>query len=87
HPHQEFIQVDTTNILFVVGGAFVGLDRIIEGRIGKSGMGFGADVKTRDERKIGNLLAMSQPEDLLKFGLIPEFVGRLPVVATLHDLN
>jgi ATP-dependent Clp protease ATP-binding subunit ClpX len=87
HPHQEFIQVDTTNILFVVGGAFVGLDRIIEGRIGKSGMGFGADVKTREERKIGNLLAMSQPEDLLKFGLIPEFVGRLPVVATLHDLN
>jgi ATP-dependent Clp protease ATP-binding subunit ClpX len=87
HPHQEFIQVDTTNILFVCGGAFVGLDRIIEGRIGKSGMGFGADVKTRDERKIGNLLAMAQPEDLLKFGLIPEFVGRLPVVATLHDLN
>jgi ATP-dependent Clp protease ATP-binding subunit ClpX len=87
HPHQEFIQVDTTNILFVCGGAFVGLDRIIEGRIGKSGMGFGADVKTREERKIGNLLAMSQPEDLLKFGLIPEFVGRLPVVATLHDLN
>jgi len=87
HPHQEFIQVDTTNILFVCGGAFVGLDRIIEGRIGKSGMGFGADVKTRDERKIGNLLAMTQPEDLLKFGLIPEFVGRLPVVATLHDLN
>jgi ATP-dependent Clp protease ATP-binding subunit ClpX len=65
----------------------VGLDRIIEGRIGKSGMGFGADVKTREERKIGNLLAMSQPEDLLKFGLIPEFVGRLPVMATLHDLN
>src|SRR5262249_17094614 len=87
HPHQEFIQVDTTNILFVVGGAFVGLDRIIENRIGKSGMGFGADVKTKDERKIGNLLAMAQPEDLLKFGLIPEFVGRLPVVATLHDLN
>ena len=87
HPHQEFIQVDTTNILFVCGGAFVGLDKIIEGRIGKSGMGFGADVKTRDERKIGNLLAMTQPEDLMKFGLIPEFVGRLPVVATLHDLN
>jgi len=87
HPHQEFIQVDTTNILFVCGGAFVGLDRIIEGRVGKSGMGFGADVKTREERKIGNLLAMAKPEDLLKFGLIPEFVGRLPVVATLHDLN
>ncbi len=87
HPHQEFIQVDTTNILFICGGAFVGLDRIIEGRIGKSGMGFGADVKTREERKIGTLLAMTQPEDLLKFGLIPEFVGRLPVVATLHDLD
>ncbi len=87
HPHQEFIQVDTTNILFVCGGAFVGLDRIIEGRVGKSGMGFGADIKTREERKIGNLLAMAKPEDLLKFGLIPEFVGRLPVVATLHDLN
>jgi ATP-dependent Clp protease ATP-binding subunit ClpX len=87
HPHQEFIQVDTTNILFICGGAFVGLDKIIEGRIGKSGMGFGADVKTREERKIGNLLAMTQPEDLLKFGLIPEFVGRLPVMATLHDLN
>src|SRR5262249_3609703 len=70
HPHQEFIQVDTTNILFVCGGAFVGLDRIIENRIGKSGMGFGADVKTKDERKIGTLLAMAQPEDLLKFGLI-----------------
>jgi ATP-dependent Clp protease ATP-binding subunit ClpX len=87
HPHQEFIQVDTTNILFVCGGAFVGLDKIIEGRIGKSGMGFGAEIKTRDERKNVNLLAMSQPEDLLKFGLIPEFVGRLPVVATLHDLE
>ncbi len=87
HPHQEFIQVDTTNILFVCGGAFVGLDKIIEGRIGKSGMGFGAEIKTREERKNVNLLAMAQPEDLLKFGLIPEFVGRLPVVATLHDLE
>jgi ATP-dependent Clp protease ATP-binding subunit ClpX len=87
HPHQEFIQVDTTSILFICGGAFVGLDKIIESRIGKSGMGFGADVKSREERKIGNLLAMTQPEDLLKFGLIPEFVGRLPVMATLHDLS
>jgi ATP-dependent Clp protease ATP-binding subunit ClpX len=87
HPHQEFIQVDTTNILFICGGAFVGLDKIIEGRIGKSGMGFGAEIKTKDERKSVNLLAMAQPEDLLKFGLIPEFVGRLPVVATLHDLE
>ncbi|MBI3454878.1 MAG: ATP-dependent Clp protease ATP-binding subunit ClpX [Candidatus Rokubacteria bacterium] len=87
HPHQEFIQVDTTNILFVCGGAFVGLDKIIESRVGKAGMGFGADIRGKEERKIGSLLAMVQPEDLLKFGLIPEFVGRLPVVATLHDLN
>ena len=87
HPHQEFIQVDTTNILFLCGGAFVGLDKSIEGRIGKSGMGFGAPIKRREERRIGALLAMVQPEDLLKYGLIPEFVGRLPVVATLHDLD
>jgi ATP-dependent Clp protease ATP-binding subunit ClpX len=87
HPHQEFIQVDTTNILFLCGGAFVGLDKIIEGRIGKSGMGFGAAIKSREERRIGDLLAFVQPEDLLKYGLIPEFVGRLPVVATLHDLD
>jgi len=87
HPHQEFIQVDTTNILFVCGGAFVGLDKLIEHRVGKSGMGFGADVRGREDRRIGDLLAMIQPEDLLKFGLIPEFVGRLPVVATLHDLD
>jgi len=87
HPHQEFIQVDTTNILFLCGGAFVGLDKIIENRVGKSGMGFGADIRSKDERHIGDLLSMAQPEDLLKFGLIPEFVGRLPVVATLHDLD
>ena len=87
HPHQEFIQVDTTNILFLCGGAFVGLDKIIEGRVGKSGMGFGAAIKSREERRIGDLLALVQPEDLLKYGLIPEFVGRLPVVATLHDLD
>jgi ATP-dependent Clp protease ATP-binding subunit ClpX len=87
HPHQEFIQVDTTNILFICGGAFVGLDKLIEHRVGKSGMGFGADVRGREDRRVGDLLAMIQPEDLLKFGLIPEFVGRLPVVATLHDLN
>src|SRR3989304_567153 len=82
HPHQQFIQVDTADVLFVGGGAFVGLDKIIESRVGKSGMGFGAEIKTREERKIGNLLAMAKPEDLLKFGLIPEFVGRLPVVGT-----
>jgi ATP-dependent Clp protease ATP-binding subunit ClpX len=87
HPHQEFIQVDTTNVLFVCGGAFVGLDKIVENRVGRSGMGFGADVKSRDDRRVGDLLMMVQPEDLLKYGMIPEFVGRLPVVATLHDLD
>jgi len=87
HPHQEFIQVDTSNVLFLCGGAFVGLDKIIESRVGRSGMGFGAEIKSRDERRIGDLLAMIQPEDLLKYGLIPEFVGRLPVIATLHDLD
>ena len=87
HPHQEFIQVDTSNVLFLCGGAFVGLDKIIENRVGRSGMGFGAEIKSRDERRIGDLLSMIQPEDLLKYGLIPEFVGRLPVIATLHDLD
>jgi ATP-dependent Clp protease ATP-binding subunit ClpX len=87
HPHQEFIQVDTSNILFVCGGAFVGLDKIVESRVGKSGMGFGAEIKSKEERRVGSLLSVVQPEDLLKFGLIPEFVGRLPVVATLHDLD
>jgi ATP-dependent Clp protease ATP-binding subunit ClpX len=85
--HQEFIQVETSNVLFLCGGAFVGLDKIIESRVGRSGMGFGAEIKSRDERRIGDLLAMIQPEDLLKYGLIPEFVGRLPVIATLHDLD
>src|SRR5262247_2126868 len=87
HPQQEFIQVDTTNVLFLCGGAFVGLERIVEGRVGKTAMGFGAEIKSRDDRRIGDLLALAQPEDLLKYGLIPEFVGRLPVVATLHDLD
>jgi ATP-dependent Clp protease ATP-binding subunit ClpX len=87
HPHQEFIQVDTTNILFICGGAFVGLDKTIEGRVGKSGMGFGAEIRAKSDRQLGDVLAQVQPEDLLKFGLIPEFVGRLPVVATLHDLD
>jgi len=87
HPHQEFIQVDTTNVLFICGGAFVGIDKLVENRVGKSGMGFGAEVKSREDRRVGDLLAMVQPEDLLKFGMIPEFVGRLPVVATLHDLD
>jgi ATP-dependent Clp protease ATP-binding subunit ClpX len=87
HPHQEFIQVDTTDMLFVCGGAFVGLEKITENRLGKSGMGFGVEIKRREERRAGDLLALVQPEDLLRYGLIPEFVGRLPVVATLHDLD
>jgi ATP-dependent Clp protease ATP-binding subunit ClpX len=87
HPHQEFIQVDTTNILFVVGGAFGGLDKIIQNRIGKSSMGFGAEIKLKEEENVGNLLKSLQPEDLLKYGLIPEFVGRLPVMVTLEELD
>jgi ATP-dependent Clp protease ATP-binding subunit ClpX len=87
HPQQEFLQVDTTNILFVCGGAFVGLDDIIRRRIGVKGMGFGADIRRKDERGMGELLADVQTEDLLKFGLIPEFVGRLPVIATLQELD
>ncbi|MGG7567286.1 ATP-dependent Clp protease ATP-binding subunit ClpX [Rhodovulum sp. DZ06] len=87
HPQQEFLQVDTTNILFICGGAFAGLDRIIAQRGKGSAIGFGADVKHEDDRGIGDLLEALEPEDLLKFGLIPEFVGRLPVVATLRDLD
>jgi ATP-dependent Clp protease ATP-binding subunit ClpX len=86
HPHQEFIQVDTTNILFIVGGAFDGLDKIIQSRVGKKSMGFGADVKSQ-RRNMGELLKQIQPEDLIKYGLIPEFVGRLPVVVTLEELD
>ncbi|PQO21955.1 ATP-dependent Clp protease ATP-binding subunit ClpX [Rhodobacteraceae bacterium WD3A24] len=87
HPQQEFLQVDTTNILFICGGAFAGLERIIEQRGKGSAIGFGADVKDEKEAKIGDTLKDLEPEDLLKFGLIPEFVGRLPVVATLTDLD
>src|SRR5208283_4363837 len=87
HPHQEFIQVDTKNILFVCGGAFVGLDTIIEQRIGQKTMGFGADIQSRKERKLSETLASLQPGDLLKYGLIPEFIGRMPVVATLEELD
>mgnify|MGYP000370681835 FL=1 len=87
HPQQEFLQVDTTNILFICGGAFAGLDKLIAGRHTVAGIGFGADVRDPDDRKIGELLAELEPEDLIKFGLIPEFVGRLPVVATLEDLD
>ena len=87
HPQQEFIQVDTTNILFLCGGAFVGLEKIIEARIGIKGIGFGADVKGKEDKQIGDTLKEVQPEDLLRFGLIPEFIGRLPVVATLNELD
>jgi ATP-dependent Clp protease ATP-binding subunit ClpX len=87
HPQQEFIQVDTTNILFICGGAFVGLEDLIQKRIGASTVGFGADIKGKKERKIGEILAEVQPEDLLKYGLIPEFIGRLPVIATLEELD
>jgi ATP-dependent Clp protease ATP-binding subunit ClpX len=87
HPQQEFLQVDTTNILFICGGAFVGLEQIVEQRVGRKSMGFGATVRTKDDRKVGELLAEVQPEDLLKFGMIPEFVGRLPVVASLSELD
>ncbi|HYJ34791.1 MAG TPA: ATP-dependent Clp protease ATP-binding subunit ClpX, partial [Rhizomicrobium sp.] len=87
HPQQEFLQVDTTNILFVCGGAFAGLDKIIAARTAGSSMGFGANVRSPDERGTGELLREIEPEDLLKFGLIPEFIGRLPVLATLGDLS
>ena len=87
HPQQEFLQVDTTNILFICGGAFSGLDKIISQRGKGSAMGFGADVREENDKGVGELFAESEPEDLLKFGLIPEFVGRLPVVATLEDLD
>jgi ATP-dependent Clp protease ATP-binding subunit ClpX len=87
HPQQEFLQVDTTNILFICGGAFAGLERIISQRGKGSGIGFGADVRSQDERRTGAILREVEPEDLLKFGLIPEFIGRLPVVATLEDLD
>ena len=87
HPQQEFLQVDTTNILFICGGAFAGLDKIIGQRGKGSGMGFGADVRNNDDRGVGEVFQDLEPEDLLKFGLIPEFVGRLPVIATLEDLD
>jgi ATP-dependent Clp protease ATP-binding subunit ClpX len=87
HPQQDFLQVDTTNILFICGGAFVGLDQIIQRRIGQTRLGFGADIRKKSDYKLGELLSQVQPEDLLKFGLIPEFIGRLPVLATLHELN
>jgi len=87
HPQQEFLQVDTTNILFICGGAFCGLENIIQHRVGTKTMGFGADIKGREEKRVGEVLKSIQTEDLLKYGLIPEFVGRLPVIATLEDLS
>lgn len=87
HPHQEFIQIDTTNILFICGGAFDGIDKIIESRIGKKAMGFGANIESKKERDVGEILQHIAPQDLLKYGLIPEFVGRLPVIATLNSLD
>jgi ATP-dependent Clp protease ATP-binding subunit ClpX len=87
HPHQEFVPVDTTNILFICGGAFVGLDGIVEQRIGRKTMGFKGEVKARREKNVAEILSHAQPSDLIKFGMIPEFVGRLPVVATLDELD
>ena len=87
HPHQEFIQIDTRNILFICGGAFDGIDKIIENRLDKRSMGFGAAVQSRKERNVGQLMAEIQPHDLLKFGIIPELVGRLPVITTLESLD
>lgn len=87
HPHQEFIQIDTTNILFVCGGAFDGLEKVIEQRVGQKTMGFGAEVKTKEEKKIGDILRQIRPEDLLRYGLIPEFIGRVPIMVSLDALD
>ncbi|MGD9504051.1 MAG: ATP-dependent Clp protease ATP-binding subunit ClpX [Syntrophobacteraceae bacterium] len=87
HPQQEFIKIDTTNILFICGGAFNFLDNIIQSRTGVKGMGFGAEIRSKEEKRIGEVLSLIQPEDLIKFGMIPEFVGRLPVIATLNELT
>src|SRR6187431_1962764 len=87
HPHQEFIQIDTTNILFICGGAFAGVEKIIETRTGNQGIGFGADVRRAEDKDVGTILRAVLPEDLLKFGLIPEFVGRLPVISAVNNLD
>jgi ATP-dependent Clp protease ATP-binding subunit ClpX len=87
HPHQEFLQIDTTNILFICGGAFVGLEDVIERRMNQKSLGFGADIKGKREKRSHQFLENVLPEDLIKYGLIPEFVGRLPVVATLEELD
>jgi ATP-dependent Clp protease ATP-binding subunit ClpX len=87
HPHQEFFQIDTSHVLFICGGAFVGLDETIQRRIGRKMLGFGADIKNSSERDLGSTLEMVEPEDLMHYGLIPEFVGRLPVIGALHELD
>jgi ATP-dependent Clp protease ATP-binding subunit ClpX len=87
HPHQEFIQIDTANILFICGGAFAGLEKIVENRIGSRGIGFGGDVRKMQEKDLGTIFSQVLPEDLLKYGLIPEFVGRLPVISYVHNLD
>ncbi|WP_042449249.1 ATP-dependent Clp protease ATP-binding subunit ClpX [Streptacidiphilus jiangxiensis] len=87
HPHQEFIQIDTTNVLFIVGGAFSGLERIIEGRAGKKGIGFGAQIRSKHEIDASDTFREVMPEDLVKFGMIPEFIGRLPVITSVHNLD
>ena len=87
HPHQEFIQLDTTNILFICGGAFDGIEKIIENRIGKKAMGFGAEIQSKQDKNVGKILEELSPQDLLRFGLIPEFIGRVPVVVSLTSLD
>ena len=87
HPHQEFIQIDTTNVLFICGGAFANLDRVIERRIGHQGVGFGASIKTKEQRDLGQIFEHCLPEDLIQYGLIPEFIGRLPVMSAIHQLS
>jgi len=87
HPHQEFIQIDTTNVLFIVGGAFAGLEKIIESRVGRNGLGFAAQIRSASERTTDDVFAEVMPEDLLKFGMIPEFIGRLPVITTVRNLD
>ncbi len=87
HPHQEFIQIDTTNILFICGGAFDGVEKIIQNRIGQKGIGFGAEIKTVEEENNDKIIAKTMPQDLMKYGLIPEFIGRIPVISSLHSLD
>jgi len=87
HPHQEFLQIDTTNILFICGGAFEGIDKIIQNRIGKKVIGFGANIEGAKEKDVGEILNHILPQDLLKYGMIPEFVGRVPIIVTLHSLD